>query len=193
MRCDAPALAAGARLCLRQLDGRESHGLLSWLLARPLPFPLEVARPRLDAVRAALACGDAIAFEAAVLRLLGLGPGLTPSGDDFIGAIFFALAHAPRRAWREAMPGMQARLRDAALTATNPISAALLDDLMAGASYRVLHELLAALQDGDAVAIAQTTQALLCVGASSGADMLAGLLLALTTPPGGDLAAAPTP
>ena len=181
LRCDAPALAAGARICLKQLDGAKSEGLLRWLMAMPLPFPLDHARPRFDAVREALTRNDVAAFEAAALRVLGLGHGLTPSGDDFIGAIFFALAHAPREAWRADMPAMQARMHEAAQTTTNAISAALLDDLMAGRSYRALHELLAALQDGDAATIHHASQALLRVGASSGADMLAGLLLALTT------------
>ncbi len=183
LRCDARALAAGALICSKQLETANSQGLLRWLLDQPLPFPLEHARPRFDAVREALTRNDAAAFEAAALRLLGLGHGLTPSGDDFIGAIFFALANAPREAWRADMPAMQARIHEAAQTATNAISAALLDDLMAGASYRALHELLAALQDGGAATIHHTTQALLRVGASSGADMLAGLLLALTTSP----------
>jgi Protein of unknown function (DUF2877) len=178
---NARALADGARALLSQLDASNCHGLLRWLMAGPLPFPLELARPRLDAVRDALARQHAPDFEAAALRLLGLGPGLTPSGDDFIGAVFFALEHAPRAAWREAMPAMKLRVHHAAQTATNAISAALLGDLMAGASYRALHELLAALQDGEPAHINHTTQALLRLGANSGADMLAGLLLTLIT------------
>ena len=110
LRCDVPALAAGARTCLGHIEAANSKGLLRWLLDQPLPFPLEHARPRFDAVREALARNDAPAFEAAALRVLGLGHGLTPSGDDFIGAIFFALAHAPREAWRADMPAMQARM-----------------------------------------------------------------------------------
>ncbi len=186
---DAEKLAVGALRCWRhhQPPPGESRpalpGLLAWLCGQALPFPLEGARARFDAVRDALVANDATAFEAAALRVLGLGPGLTPSGDDFVGAIFFALAHAPRPAWRAAMPGLQARVQHAAQAATNPISAALLEDLMAGASYRVLHELLAALQGGQAQAIGAASAALLSVGASSGADLLAGLLLALTTQP----------
>ena len=76
---------------------------------------------------------------------------------------------------------MRANLLDSASTATNVISAALLGDLIAGASYAPMHELLATLQTGDARAISAAMQRLLRVGATSGADMLAGLLLALTT------------
>jgi Protein of unknown function (DUF2877) len=183
IRTDACALAAGARVCLQQLDANVHPGLLAWLQGGALPFPLQLAAVRFDAVRTSLLTNDIQAFEAAALRVLGLGPGLTPSGDDFIGAIFFALAHAPRPTWRIAMPALRQRVLAAAQHATNPISAALLEDLMAGASYRALHEVLAALQSGEPQAIVQSREALLRVGASSGADMLAGLLLALTTQP----------
>lgn len=186
---NARALVNGARLCLLQLesqaDSAAAHpGLLAWLHGQALPFPLQLAAGRFDAVRAALLANDLAAFEVAALRVLGLGLGLTPSGDDFIGAIFFALAHAPRPAWQAALPPLRRRVLAAAEHATNPISAALLQDLMAGASYRVLHELLSALQSGSPQAITEARNALLRVGASSGADLLAGLLLALSTHPG---------
>ena len=162
-------------------DGPTSNGLLAWLARGTLPFPLGLTAPRFAAVRAALLANDEPAFEAAAPGLLGLGPGLTPSGDDFIGAIFFALAHAPRAHWQPHLPALQARMRSAAASATNVISAALLDDLMAGRSYRCLHELLAALEGDDPALIETSARALLRIGASSGADMLAGLLLALST------------
>lgn len=167
-----PALADGSA-------GILVRGLLLWLCGRPLAFPLHLAQGRFDAVRGALHAQDLPAFEAAALRVLGLGPGLTPSGDDFIGALLFTLRHAPLACWQARMPALYARLRAAACTATNPISAALLADLMAGRSYRALHELLAALQRGEPAAMHQAVQSLLAVGASSGADMLAGVLLAL--------------
>jgi hypothetical protein len=84
-----------------------------------------------------------------------------------------------------------ARIRNCAATSTNVISAALLDDLIDGASYGALHELLAALQGKLLPEIARSTQALLRVGASSGADMLAGLLAALLTMPCSDIQAQP--
>lgn len=181
--CDARRLALGARTGLGRIDALPPKGLLLWLLGRPLPFPLEYGRTRLDAVRAALECNDLPAFAAAAPRVLGLGHGLTPSGDDFVGGICFALAHAPRAAWAAGMPALRAHLLAHAATATNEISAALLGDLIDGASYAPLHELLVVLQHDDASALTTSMQRLLRVGATSGADMLAGLLLALTTNP----------
>jgi Protein of unknown function (DUF2877) len=190
--CDAPRLRAGAMRCVAALNDLPVTGLLLWLTRRPLPFPLNHASTRFDALRDALEHNDLAAFAAAAGRVLGLGPGLTPSGDDFLGGILFALNHAPRAAWRVGLPAVLAGIREQAAQATNPISAALLDDLMAGASYRALHDTLAALQSDADTEIARASQALLRVGASSGADMLAGLLLALLTLPAQDLAQ-PTP
>ena len=183
LECDAPSLRCGAQMCLSLIDSLPAKGLLPWLAGQTLAFPLDRATARFDAVHAALAGNDLAAFCAAAKRVLGLGHGLTPSGDDFLGGILFALKHAPRDAWRVELPGVLDNLHLAARTATNVISAALLDDMIAGASYRALHELLAALQRNALPQIARTTQALLRVGASSGADMLAGVLIALVTTP----------
>ncbi len=181
LRFDAVALRAGAHTCLGLIDALPAKGLLPWLRGHQLPFPLHWAAARFDAVRGALQARDLPALEAAALRVLGLGPGLTPSGDDFIGGVFFALTHAPPNDWCDHLPGVRQRLLEAARTATNEISAHLLADLFNGASYRVLHELLAALQGNEPAAIEHHTRAVLGLGASSGADMLAGLLLTLNT------------
>ncbi len=184
--CDAACLRSGAFTCLglfgqTPLSKIQGKGLLTWLMGQRLPFPLFFAAPRFDAIRAALEDGNIDAFENAALRVLGLGDGLTPSGDDFVGGIFFALAHAPRHAWQAQFAQLKMRIRAAALASTNAISAALLDDLMDGASHRALHDMLVALQFNDATKMEAAGVELMRVGASSGADMLAGLLLALLT------------
>ena len=179
--CDSQRIKAGAHRALGLIDDLPAKGLLLWLMGRPLPFPLQLACARFDAIRDALERDDLPDFAVTARRVLGLGAGLTPSGDDFVGGICFALAHAPRRAWAAGLPAVQVDLLECANHATNVISAALLGDKIAGASYAPLHELLAALQTDDAREISAAMQRLLRLGASSGADMLAGVLLALTT------------
>ena len=174
---NAQALRHGAALAWVGLDAH--IGLLGWLAGQRLVFPLELARPRLQAVAQALQARDLAAFEAAALRVLGLGHGLTPSGDDLLGGILFTLSHAPIAMWLSGMPGVHARIRGAAQSATNPISAALLDDLMRGSSYRVLHDVFDAFQAGQPGRITDAVNRLLGLGASSGGDMLAGVFLAL--------------
>ncbi len=183
---DAIRLKSGAQTCLAQITSSPLlfapvKGLLLWLVGHPLAFPLLHAQKRFDAVRLALETNDLQAFESAALRVLGLGDGLTPSGDDFVGSIFFALAHAPRQAWAPHLEGVKTKIRAAAKTATNPISAALLDDLIDGASHRALHDMLDAMASMDAIKMEASYADLMRLGASSGADMLAGLLLALAS------------
>lgn len=178
---DASRVARAARALIEGMSA-QSPGLLPWLAQRgPLPFPLHAAQAKFDAVRAALAADDVHAFAARAPALLGLGPGLTPSGDDFIGGAMFALALVPRSCWAPKMRSLRATIGAAARQATNPISAALLADLMAGAAYRPLHEWLDALDSGDVRSARCAFAAVLALGASSGADIASGLLLALAT------------
>lgn len=175
----------GARTALALLQGPVHPGLLSWLkpglTADPWPFWLKQACPRFDALALALQTNDLPALQQAALRLLGLGPGLTPSGDDFIGAVFFVLQQAPRKHWAAELPNVLERIRTQAHNATNRISAALLDDLLDGQSFRALHDLLCALDSEDPILIDAAARALMQIGATSGCDMLCGALLALST------------
>ena len=211
--CDAANLRECARTCLAlmgtvgggaepaamnefpiEIDGASEgwrKGLLPWLTGAPLQFPLNHAAVRFDAIRTALQHNDLPAFATAAQRVIGLGPGLTPSGDDFLGGICFALHFAPRAAWAAQLPAVLADIRHCAQTATNQISAALLDDLMRAHSYRALHDMMAALQARAPAAISGALQDLLNLGASSGADMLAGVLLTLISTPSSDCSQAP--
>lgn len=181
---DPAALRLGAQRLLARLHALPACALLQWLMGQPLPFPLSLAATRLEAARDALTTNDVKALAVSAPRLLGWGPGLTPSGDDLLGGVFFALHHAPRRGWAAPLCQLHRNLRAAARGgATNAISAALLGDLMQGSGYRVLHELLSTLQHGDDKAIDAGAAALLQLGATSGGDLLCGLLLALSTTP----------
>lgn len=185
-------LAAGSGLCISLFTSTPSpsdayteklnaKGLLLWLMGTEMPFPMNLSTNRFDAIKNSLKLNDIHAFGDAALKVLGLGTGLTPSGDDFVGGIFFALTHAPRKSWESDFDFIKQRVRTAAMHSTNVISAALLDDMLAGQSFTVLHDLLHALQVQDETRIKNCCTALLSIGSTSGADMLAGVLLALTT------------
>jgi hypothetical protein len=152
-------------------------GFGALLAGEPLVFPLEGARAGAEALARACAGDDADAATTAALTLLGVGGGLTPSGDDFVGAALFArrlLAEAgaaDAAAWRRAAAGVRA----AALARTHPLSATLLGDLADGHTYASVHDLMHALAGGEPAPAREAARRLVRLGHSSGWDMLAGL------------------
>ncbi|MBI5033514.1 MAG: DUF2877 domain-containing protein [Chloroflexi bacterium] len=109
--------------------------------------------------------------------LIGLGQGLTPSGDDFIGGMLFATYHL-----KIAFPGIiewkQKSIDDLLAWArdkTNAISYTILRDHASGQSVDALHDLMNALLIGKgSEELITLAQRLINVGNTSGWDMLAG-------------------
>ena len=122
------------------------------------------AQPALDALERWLV-GNALADEAE--QLIGLGPGLTPSGDDYLGGMLVALRRTGRGMqaeglWRWLQPRLKAR--------TSAISAAHLAAAAAGEAHEALHAVLNGELDLDRLD---------AVGHSSGWDALAGAVAVL--------------
>ena len=119
----------------------------------------------------------------AAAGLIGLGPGLTPAGDDLltgllIGAWSLHLSPA-EAAQRERL----ARLLEEAAAAhgTTDVSATYLYHASQGrATGRLRDVLLALARPGDGVRLAEAIPRALAMGRTSGADGLLGLLSALT-------------
>jgi hypothetical protein len=161
------------------------------LLAGQRPaFPLDHAEERARRFLDACARNDPAAATAMGEGLLGLGPGLTPSGDDLVGGAFFARRLTewgaptappipPRRAfiddWKNAAAVVRARARER----THAISATLLDDLLDGSGHAPLHDLAQALTRSDEAAALDAAARLVRIGHSSGWDILTGFLGAL--------------
>lgn len=125
------------------------------------------AQPALEALERWLV-GNALAEEMALL--VGLGPGLTPSGDDFLGGVMLALHHVHRETqarglWRWLEPR---------LARTSAISAAHLAASAAGEGHEALHAALLHLfqrQPGWPAALDRLD----AIGHCSGWDILAGM------------------
>lgn len=181
-RIDAPA-----RVCERAetLRGRilateSPRGLAVLLRGDMPPFPLARALPDVEALALACAADDADAACRAALPLLGLGPGLTPSGDDLVGAAFFArraLARSAGGAVRWSRAGE--RLAQTHAAQSHPIAAALFRDLVTGGTYAPLHRLAAAIAC-DCDTPTEAARELIAIGHSSGWDMLAGFLVGIS-------------
>ena len=175
--------------CLKPLT-RAILGLLKYakpggfgglLAAQPLEFPLSHRRDAACALARACADSDANAFISAASRLLGVGGGLTPSGDDFVGGALFARrfisgGSAASLRWQAGAIEILA----SATMRTHAISYALLSDLARGESYAPLHALSNALLQGDADATHSAMRDLVAIGHSSGWDMLAGFIAGAT-------------
>lgn len=116
--------------------------------------------------------GDADAVLAAAAALAGWGPGLTPSGDDFLAGLMLAL-------WAregEAARPLCAQIVAAAAPRTTRLSGAFLRAAADGLADERWHALLYALAGASGPALEQAAQAVLAFGATSGLDMLAGFL-----------------
>jgi hypothetical protein len=178
-------LAAPARALLAALADVGVPEGFGVLLAGGIPaFPLDRVAGAARALAAACHGDDAEAAGQAARALVGCGGGLTPAGDDYVGAALFAraLAAPATAAWAATV----ARVVGHARRTTHPISAVLLADLAEGHGHAALHALAAALATGAPLADAVgRARALVRIGHSSGWDMLAGLLGALGGPGAG--------
>jgi hypothetical protein len=106
-------------------------------------------------------------------RLVGLGNGLTPAGDDFItGAIYAVWMIHPL----EIAQVLAQELAGTAAPRTTSLSAAWLRSAGRGEAGILWHEFFQALLVGDDRAIRSQTSRLLSIGHTSGADALAGFL-----------------
>lgn len=131
---------------------------------------------------------DVTAVAGAAARLVGLGPGLTPSGDDFIAGYLAALWS--RAGFERGIDAMLQSLADSLaplFLRTNAISRQMLSDAAQGRFAERLIDVTGAVAGaGDVV---DATAHALASGHSSGADTLCGLLfgyapdLAAPSPP----------
>jgi hypothetical protein len=109
-------------------------------------------------------------------RVVGRGPGLTPSGDDMLVGIMAALRLAP-----SPLAGRHANLLAEAvapfLASTTDLSAHLLRQATQGHFGRALHELVAALADDtEPGPLHERIGRALASGATSGADACSGVI-----------------
>lgn len=133
------------------------------------------AQPALEAIDRWLA-GNALGNDAA--QLIGLGPGLTPSGDDYLGGVLVALRWLGRGAhadslWRWLEPRLAER--------TSAISAAHLAAAASGQVHEALHEVLDNLSAWQPPDLLPSLARLDAVGHTSGWDALAGIVAAART------------
>ncbi len=151
-----PAVAAAA------------HGpaaALTRYLRRALARPLGAPTPTVPDLRA----------------LIGLGPGLTPSGDDLLGGALVALGLLGRIDLRDALWfGIRGHgIREPAFVDANAISRAHLTAAAQGLGGAALHAVLNDILTGTTAALPRRLAAVEAIGHTSGWDALAGAVLVL--------------
>ncbi|MCL4863902.1 MAG: DUF2877 domain-containing protein [Caldilineaceae bacterium] len=137
-----------------------------------------LAQPALVALHTGLIAGDLAQIAHAARRLAGLGPGLTPAGDDFLVGWMAALWLAGT--WIGLEPGtICAAVGATAAPHTTRLSAAWLTHAAAGRFGEAWHTLAAALAHGSLNAIQSGLLRIRDTGVTSGRDALAGFQHAL--------------
>lgn len=128
-------------------------------------------------------------IQAHARQLAGLGPGLTPAGDDWLGGWLVGLhvraAMAPNTAAGKplAVAAVGRTVVEAAAGRTTGLSLAYLSAAARGAVPRIWHDFLYSLVDAESGPVQQAAGAIMCHGATSGSDSLAGFLAAFVQDP----------
>ncbi|MBM9476727.1 DUF2877 domain-containing protein [Nakamurella flavida] len=116
----------------------------------------------------------------AVLELLGLGPGLTPAGDDLLAGLLCGLWATGRTLEAERIGAVVGALAPARTTA---LSADLLHQAARGHAGDAVLAVVAAVRAASGPRLHDAVAALLDIGHTSGADLLAGLVVGLSGSP----------
>jgi hypothetical protein len=165
-------------------------------LSNPLPHNLAfltTARAGIKGLQHALRDGDRSGIRENAARLAGLGPGLTPAGDDYLVGLMAGL-----RVWpgplenSELSPDEACQIiLEATEGRTTLLSRAFLHSAKEGLFGENWHRLLAELAGGEAIGIQRAARRILSSGATSGADTLAGFLSPYLWHRSGDFSRAP--
>ncbi|CAN5509473.1 hypothetical protein BH10CHL1_BH10CHL1_18160 [soil metagenome] len=134
-----------------------------------------VATPLIEWLLQSLHEGDQGQIVQAAQQLAGLGPGLTPAGDDFLMGLMAALTlFQPALGQNLSSTAARVMIGVAAAQQTTRLSAQWLQAAARGEFGVAWHQLAAALAKADQVSITQALRRILASGATSGADALAG-------------------
>jgi hypothetical protein len=165
--------AGGSAGLVVALNGKRPAGSLDAALAGRARLSL----PRLlEAVRTYDIDGAA----SAAARLVGAGPGLTPSGDDYLAGFLVGARHTTQNKAQLALVDALGRELAILYGDSGDISRAYLAHAAAGRVARPLATLAKSITDGaDQSAIETATTVALHIGHSSGADGTFGLLCGL--------------
>lgn len=139
-------------------------------------FILQGAKKYIQETGAFLAAGDHKKAAASLVRVVGLGTGLTPCGDDFLCGVLAMLQSTALK--ESSFTPLLSRHIQKNLANTNDISGEFLQSAIQGQySEPVIH--LLSCRDQGVDEIVKAAEAFLSIGHSSGVDTLCGMLWVL--------------
>jgi hypothetical protein len=146
------------------------------------PF-LQTAANSIAGLIIAIKTADLPAVCQAARGLVGLGPGLTPSGDDFLSGLMAGMVFSQQIACLN--PLVSAARINAAIVSqtegrTNDISRQLLEFSARGEVTETMEAVILAVLRGPKAQLEQSIVRLVTVGASSGTDQLLGIMLGIS-------------
>jgi hypothetical protein len=151
--------------------------------ARQDPFLLAAAQGIAD-IAASVKAADFPAVRTRAQSLIGLGPGLTPSGDDLLAGLMagmtFAQKMASPRFPRVPVEQLNQAIVSLADGRTTDISRHLLEFSARGEVSETMEVVILAILQGPEYKLKHSAARLADVGATSGADQLLGILLGIS-------------
>lgn len=150
------------------------------------PDPVvRMIRPRIEALASALASGRVEDITGTASGLVGLGAGLTPAGDDLLCGLMLAQAYGARLPGGPGpVPALNQAVLEAASSRTHLLSRVMLARASRGITTVGLDRLLRSLVEKEPPGpVEEAARAVIELGATSGRDFLAGVVLAWTAGP----------
>ena len=161
------------------LDKNQHQGLLD-IKSKSDPF-LKTAPPVIKDLLGAIIQNNKRCFLSSVKELIGLGQGLTPSGDDFLGGLCFVWFRL-NELFPKKIPliKLETEFIEIIQQRTNLISATILNDLIQGEGVKPLHDLFNELLSSNAdFRIQPYIEEMIKIGSSTGWDLLTGFIAGL--------------
>ena len=166
-------------ICSQRNPDRGLSGLI-WPRSLGVSPEAGMAQPVFDSLRLwlrqALYSGALVSPPKGIVKLLGLGPGLTPSGDDFLVGLFIALSLCGRKDLVSAVSEM---IQPLMTTLTGPISRLHILAAIDGEGNESFHKMINAILIGDYTAISSQLNSISLIGHTSGWDALTGSVTVL--------------
>lgn len=179
LRSEPSRFAWAADLLVPLLKRHALVDSLAHLVIEPgatIPLPariLQAAQESIPELYRAIARGDRHITAAAAKRLAGLGPGLTPAGDDLLLGLMHGLwATMPE----EHASSFSQAISEAAVPRTHALSAAWLLSAACGEAAEPWHQLINSITALDGRGLEWAAMRILPTGHTSGADALGGFL-----------------